>query len=171
MKQMLKQVILLFLMWLIFCPIIMAQTVVIDSVKWVSLFVDDINKGDESCKHEWKFGIAYNGDELGNYHLRKAICSLCERCEIQKQVVYSHEVMPEKTEYEVIKEKLVPSYIVTNENIKIEMLDVLEVSKAISAGDEKEIKEPIKEEPKIEIEPVIETEIIDIPVKEPVIEP
>jgi len=167
-----KQIIFLFLIYLIFCPIIMAQTIVIDSVKWVSFKADEINAGKKDCKHEWILSAAYNGDETGTYHLRKAVCSLCGRCEIQKQKVYNHEIVPKKTIYEAEKEKLIPSYMVTNEEIKMDMLNVLEVSGAIIAVEEKVVEEPIKEEPIVE-KTVIEETVIEEPKIEiePVIEP
>jgi hypothetical protein len=126
---------------------------------------DNINAGDKDCKHVWVAGVAYNGDVEGTFHLRKAICSVCGLCEIQQQMIYSHTVELKKDTYELAKEKLNPSYLATNEKIPLSMLQLLEVSGAISAGDEQKVEEPLEKPKEAPIEPAPEEPVIEEPVE------
>lgn len=124
-----------FIFILLLCSVLQAQTTVIDSTVWVYGWVDKENMGDKECKHKYMFDTLYPTVEEGNQFLRKAVCSICGRVEIQQQVVYSHVIEPVKTEFDAGLDKAKSSAVKDKKEIFIDALKAMEVTGAVEKVD------------------------------------
>ena len=95
------------------------NNVVTDSIVWKIVEIDTANLGNELCNHDWVYSktryakpfsgclVMHHGFHCDyNDKVRDRICRKCMRKETEREFWYQHRVTPDKTEYELLEEKL-----------------------------------------------------------------